>query len=79
MAVRSKDFYKEIEDELELVAKGLLNTEAIDTPVVANIVSNLEKQKANLVAMQTKLTQQLKEVGEKIAKLDAQIGQKKAP
>jgi uncharacterized small protein (DUF1192 family) len=77
--VRNKNFYREFEDEIDFINDGGANAdEAISNPAVANLVSSIERSKANLMAKKTKLQQQLDALDKEIAKMDAQMATKRS-
>ena len=80
---RSKKLYTEFDAEMDFIEKELNaitadEDVALANPAVANIVASMERQKADLMARKTKLSQQLAEIDKKIEKLDASIATKKS-
>lgn len=74
--VRGKEFYSEVEAELEYIANGGLKDEEAGAADAA-IQQSLTLQKGVLQGKITKLEMQLKKAQEDMAKLDKQIATKK--
>jgi hypothetical protein len=76
--VRGKEFYSEVEAELEYIANGgLKDEEAGGGAADAAVQQSLTLQKGVLQGKITKLELQLKKAQEDMAKLDKQIATKK--
>lgn len=74
---RSKELYQEIENELDQIAGGILNTDEAINASDANIQQSLTMQKGRIQAKITQLETQLKKAQEEMARLDKQIATKK--
>jgi hypothetical protein len=73
--IRSKDFYKEIEDELDAIESGatMEDVNAAD----ASVQQSLTMQRGRIQVKITRLETELKKAQEEMARLDKSIATKK--